>query len=247
MIQLHNVMLPVAPSLEGETARQPLSLHLRAGQFFRVCGPTGSGKTALLDILSLRRSPPKGELSLLEYRITPALSQSVRMSLRRQMGVVGERLFLSEHLTAFENIALPLSIHRMPRRDIIHKTTNFITWLGLDECADKTPSLLSYTEKLRIVCARALITRPALIFLEGDLLSTDQELLTHILPVLHDLAKNGSIILFASRYTDILNGLLPSPSLTLPYQAPSPYHEPTVFSPPGEDTHTPIARESLIP
>lgn len=247
MIELRDVILPVAPSLLKE-GRQHLSLQLSSGQFCRVCGPAGSGKTALLNLLALR-SAFQGGLSLFGHAITTRLSHKTRTLIRQRIGYLEEVPFLSPQLTLFENIALPLSIQKAARRDIIHETTSILSWLSLDHCRDIKPSSLSSSERLRAACARALIARPSLLLLEGDPMCTDPELCSRLLPALGDFIQSGTTIVLTTRHADTFEGLLPTPSLYLPHQPKPSFteNEPSFFSPPQAEEPPLSARESLMP
>ncbi len=147
-----------------------ISLEIARGEYFVLLGPTGAGKTVLLELLCGLRFPDAGRIELDGVDVTrrnPAL---------RQIGYVPQDYALLPFQTVAENIAFGLLAHRVPARDIQRQVTEMLHILGIPHLADRMPAQLSGGERQRVALGRALVIRPAILVLDEPFSAIDEEL-----------------------------------------------------------------------
>jgi putative ABC transport system ATP-binding protein len=140
-----------------------VDLEIEAGEMVAIMGPSGSGKTTLLNLLGALDTPTEGEVWI-EDRPLSGLTERERTELRRhRLGFVFQQFNLAPHLTALENVALPLTIARRPRSERRATATRALELVDLVDRADHLPGQLSGGEQQRVAVARALVHGPALV------------------------------------------------------------------------------------
>ena len=144
---------------DGEPVLCDVDLSLVAGSFQLLVGPSGSGKSSLLRLLSLSHPPASGSLTLFG-RDVARLGREELGLLRRRIGVVFQDLRLLDHLSVFDNVALPLRIGGAEENAIAAHVTKLLAWLGLDDQMEVMPPTLSMGQRQVVAVARAVITRP---------------------------------------------------------------------------------------
>jgi putative ABC transport system ATP-binding protein len=152
-------------------ALQEVSLSLPPGKFYGIMGPSGSGKSSLLYLLSGLKRPTGGTVNLGETALS-SLPDSELMRLRRvRFGFVFQQPFLLTYLTALENILVAA-----PRPDATmrKKSLDLLESLGLGSMAHKQPGQLSGGERQRVAVARALINEPEILFADEPTAALDQ-------------------------------------------------------------------------
>jgi putative ABC transport system ATP-binding protein len=183
----------VGPLLEAEdlskgfgrtVALDGLSLQISGGEVVAVLGPSGSGKSTLLLCLAGVLSPDDGDVRY-RGRSLVAVSDTVRTRLRRdEFGFVFQFGQLVPELTAVDNVSLPLRLAGLRRRDAVGRAREFLASLGVEDVADKRAGEMSGGQAQRVAVARALVTRPRVIFADeptGSLDSTNGELVMELL------------------------------------------------------------------
>jgi putative ABC transport system ATP-binding protein len=183
----------VGPLIEAEDVRKRfggtvalggLSLQIGGGEIVAVLGPSGSGKSTLLLCLAGILLPDDGDVRY-RGRSLPSVSDAVRTRLRRdEFGFVFQFGQLVPELTALDNVSLPLRLAGLARRDAIGRAREFLDSLGVDDIADKRAGETSGGQAQRVAVARALVTRPRVIFADeptGSLDSTNGELVMELL------------------------------------------------------------------
>ncbi|MCW3814503.1 ABC transporter ATP-binding protein [Micromonospora sp. DR5-3] len=154
---LHKSFGPT-PALAGA------SLAVRAGEVVAVMGPSGSGKSTLLHCLAGIVQPDRGQV---RYRGTElaGLSDAGRSALRRrEFGFVFQFGQLVPELTCLENVALPLRLERVPRREAERRAAEWLDRLEVADVAGKRPGEISGGQGQRVAVARALVTEPRVVF-----------------------------------------------------------------------------------
>jgi cell division transport system ATP-binding protein len=181
----------------GAAVLSEISLTLEAGDFCFVTGANGAGKTTLLHIIALAEEPSSGRLTLFDTDVAAA-DRSARAALRRRIGIVFQDLRLLDHLSAAENIALPLRIAGMPDREIRDHVGDVAGWLGIDDRVDRLPLALSPAERQRVAIARAVAGRPDLLLADEPTSRVDDETALMLMRAFEQLNRIGTTIVIAT-------------------------------------------------
>lgn len=208
----HSTRREVEPALVPETVRlsrvgfgyadrpgvlRDVSLSLRQGSFHFLTGPSGAGKSSLLRLLTLAERPQQGRVQIFGQDVTHLPHGQVPM-LRRRIGVVFQDFRLLDHLSAFDNAALPLILAGQSQRDYQADVAEMLRWVGLGQRMDARPPALSGGEKQRLAIARAVITRPQLILADEPTGSVDRAMGEKLMHLLSSLNRLGATVLIAS-------------------------------------------------
>ncbi len=168
----------------GTNALEGLTLEIEGGEIVAVLGPSGSGKSTLLLCLAGILLPDEGDVRYRGRSLT-AVTDAVRTRLRRdEFGFVFQFGQLVPELTAVDNVSLPLRLAGLRRRDAVGRAREFLGSLGVEDVADKRAGEMSGGQAQRVAVARALVSRPRVIFADeptGSLDSTNGELVMELL------------------------------------------------------------------
>jgi cell division transport system ATP-binding protein len=210
--------MPSSPASAAETASAPetvrlsgvgfgyadapdvlrdVNLTLPRGSFHFLTGPSGAGKSSLLRLLTLTARPRSGRIRLFGADVTGLPRRQVP-ALRRRMGVVFQDFRLLDHLSAFENVALPLRLAGGREADYAPDVEEMLKWVGLGARLDARPPALSGGEKQRLAIARAVIARPGLIVADEPTGSVDSAMADRLLRLFQSLNRLGATVLIAS-------------------------------------------------
>ena len=140
-----------------------VSLSLEAGEFVGVMGPSGSGKTTLLNCVSTIDRPSAGSIVIDGKELTRLKGKELAKFRRERLGFIFQDCNLLVTLTAYDNIALSLSIVRAPAQKIDRRVREMADFLGIAECLNKYPYQMSGGQQQRCAAARAMVTHPALV------------------------------------------------------------------------------------
>ncbi len=157
------------------TALSAISLQLNEGEFLAVAGPSGSGKSSLLNICGLIDTPNCGHYQLDGVNVAQLDSQQRCLYRRRHIGFIFQHHQLIPAMTVFENIAYPLYLNGLPAKQIKTDVNRLLQKIGLDQRKDHLPKQLSGGERQRVGIARALIKRPALVVADEPSASLDHK------------------------------------------------------------------------
>ena len=175
-----------------------VDFELPAGSFTLLTGPSGAGKTTLLKIAYLALRPTRGGVSLFGVD-TGHLKRSGLAKLRRRIGVVFQEFRLLEHLSAFENVALPLRVLGQNERHYRDDVAELLRWVGLGDRMDAKPETLSGGEKQRVAIARAIVGKPDLLIADEPTGNVDPEMGDRLLRLFMELNRRlGTTILIAT-------------------------------------------------
>ena len=150
---------------------------IKRGEFVIIRGPSGGGKTTLLNILGTLDNDFEGELSIMNNKITKNCTDEFLSQLRlKNIGFVFQSFNLISTMTAFENVCLPMTIdNKLSESEKKNRAKNLLKRVGLEDRMDHLPSELSGGEQQRVAIARALSNQPDILLLDeptGDLDST---------------------------------------------------------------------------
>jgi cell division transport system ATP-binding protein len=200
-------------SAPGPEVLHDISFKLEAGAFRWLLGPSGAGKTSLLRLLYLAVRPTRGRLSLLGTDVATAPRRTLPV-LRRRIGVVFQDFRLLPHLTAFDNVALPLRIAGRPEGQVRADVTELMRWVGLFRHLESRPDALSGGEQQRVAIARAVITRPALLLADEPTGNLDDAQAERLMQLFKELNRIGTTVIVAT-HNESLVARHPAPALRI--------------------------------
>ena len=181
----------------GAEVLRDLDFRLARGGFYFLTGPSGAGKTSLLKLLYLAQRPTRGRIRLFDEELGD-LPREALPDFRRRIGVIYQDFRLIRHLTAFDNVALPLRIAGADGVDVEGPVREMLAWVGLADRASATPPTLSGGEQQRLAIARAVIARPELLVADEPTGNVDAEMASRILHLLTALNRLGTTIIIAT-------------------------------------------------
>lgn len=194
IVQFENVGLRYGT---GAEVLRDVSFSLDAGSFHFLTGASGAGKTSLLKLLYLAQRPSRGLISLFGHDVV-TLHRKGLPRLRRRIGVVFQDFRLLNHLSAFDNVALPLRIAGAQDADIRSHVEELLAWVGLADRMHSRPSTLSGGEQQRVAIARAVIGRPDLLVADEPTGNVDPEMASRLMHLLLELNKLGTTLVVAT-------------------------------------------------
>lgn len=201
------------PEGRGAWALHGLDFLLPTGSFTWLLGPSGAGKTSVLGLMHLRLRPTSGRVEVMEQ--DPArMKRALLPAVRRRIGVVFQDYRLLPHLSAFENVALPLRIQGVSEARLRADVTEMLRWVGLAERADLPPAALSGGEQQRLALARAVVARPALLVADEPTGNLDAAQARRVLSLLRELHRLGTTVVVAT-HSEELPEEYPAPALRL--------------------------------
>jgi cell division transport system ATP-binding protein len=174
-----------------------LDFHLRPGSFHFLSGPSGAGKTSLLRLLFMSIHPTRGRIELFGQDVS-RVSAAKRAQLRRRIGIVFQDFRLLDHLTTWENVALPLRVVGKRVNDYREDVTDLLQWVGLGDRMHAYPSVLSGGEKQRAAIARAVIGKPELLLADEPTGNVDPQMGRRLLRLFVELNRLGTSVLIAT-------------------------------------------------
>jgi ABC-type polar amino acid transport system ATPase subunit len=173
-----------------------VDLTVHQGEHVVIFGPSGSGKSTLLRTINLLEEPSAGSVRVLGVEYGPGLGAGEKrgraLALRRKVGMVFQQFNLFPHLTALDNIALPLrSAKRMGRSEAEETAAQALQRVGLLRWAAHYPAELSGGQQQRVAIARALSLDPKVMLFDEPTSALDPELVGEVLAVMRGLAESG--------------------------------------------------------
>lgn len=174
-----------------------VNLILPRGSFHFLTGPSGAGKSSLLKLLTLAARPNAGTIHMFGQDVT-RIARRDAPGLRRRMGVVFQDFRLLDHLSAFDNAALPLRLAGETRDQHAGDVEEMLRWVGLGARMQARPPELSGGEKQRLAIARAVIGQPGLILADEPTGSVDAAMGERLLRLFQSLNRLGATVLIAS-------------------------------------------------
>src|SRR3954453_3279690 len=143
----------------GAEVLRDFDFRLGKGGFYFLTGPSGAGKTSLLKLLYLAQRPTRGRIKLFGEELSEAPRDALP-PFRRRIGVVFQDFRLIRHLSAFDNVALPLRLAGAKEDEVEGPVREMLAWVGLADRASARPATLSGGEQQRVAIARAVISQP---------------------------------------------------------------------------------------
>ena len=188
---------------EAAAVLHDIQLRLEAGSFHFLSGPTGAGKTSLLRLMSLALPPSTGTMRLFGQDIA-TLDRAGIAALRQRVGVVFQDFRLLEHLSSFDNVALPLRINGADEDETARFVADMLGWLGLGDKLDALPADLSMGQRQMICIARAVVGKPRLLLADEPTSNIDAKNADRLMNLFIQLHKLGTAVVFATHSQSLL-------------------------------------------
>jgi cell division transport system ATP-binding protein len=200
IVQFDNVGLRYGTERE---VLSDISFTLYPGSFYFLTGASGAGKTSLLKLLYLAQRPSRGMIRMFGSDVI-TLPRKALPSFRRRIGTVFQDFRLVPHLSAFDNVALPLRVSGDAESDIMKPVADMLDWVGLGHRADARPATLSGGEQQRVAIARAVIARPEILVADEPTGNVDAEMALKLLRLFEALNRLGTTVLVATHDVHLL-------------------------------------------
>ena len=189
---------------QGPEVLCDLTFRIDPHSFQFLTGPSGAGKTSLLRLLFLSLKPTRGLITLFGHDIA-TLDNDALSTLRRRIGIVFQDFRLLDHLTTYENVALPLRVIGREESSYRHDVVELLQWVGLGDRMAALPPILSGGEKQRAAIARAVIARPHLLLADEPTGNVDPELSVRLVSLFAELNRMGTTIILATHELPLLD------------------------------------------
>lgn len=164
-----------------------VSFTIEKGEFVGIMGPSGSGKTTLLNCISTIDSVTSGTIGVNGQNITKLKKDHLQRFRREQLGFIFQDFNLLDTLTAYENIALALTIQNINHKEIDQRIQSVVRLLDIEEVLQKFPYQMSGGQQQRVASARALITNPSLVLADEPTGALDSKSSRMLLEKLQEL------------------------------------------------------------
>ncbi|MEO0030649.1 MAG: cell division ATP-binding protein FtsE [Pseudomonadota bacterium] len=194
IVQFDNVGLRYGTDRE---VLSDVSFTLFPGRFYFLTGASGAGKTSLLKLLYLSQRPSRGLIRMFGTDAI-TLPRERLPGFRRRIGVVFQDFRLVPHLSAFDNVALPLRVGGVPEREITRPVADMLEWVGLGDRMGARPATLSGGEQQRVAIARAVIARPDMLVADEPTGNVDPDMALKLLRLFESLNRLGTTVVVAT-------------------------------------------------
>jgi cell division transport system ATP-binding protein len=197
MVELDGVGLRYGTARRGASVLRELTFEVPEGGFRWLLGPSGAGKSSLLRLLHLAVRPSTGEMHLLGEPIREAPRRLLPL-LRRRIGMVFQDFRLLPHLSAFDNVALPLRLEGRPEGQVRVDVAELLGWVGLSRKLASRPAELSGGEQQRVAIARAVVGRPALLLADEPTGNLDDVQAERLMQLFREMNRLGATVIVAT-------------------------------------------------
>ena len=188
----------------GPEILRDLTFDIPRSSFQFLTGPSGAGKTTLLRLLFLSLQPTRGQIKVFDRDISTIPQQEFPM-LRRRIGIVFQDFRLLDHLTTYENVALPLRVRGKEEATYRKDVLELLKWVGLGDRINVLPPVLSGGEKQRAAIARALIDRPELLLADEPTGNVDSPMARRLLSLFLELNRLGTAVVIATHDLSLMD------------------------------------------
>ncbi|MGC4003872.1 MAG: ABC transporter ATP-binding protein [Pirellulales bacterium] len=204
LIEVHGVGRQYGEGQVRVSALRDVDMRVRAGEFVAIMGPSGSGKSTLLNLLGGIDVPTTGEIYLEGTPLSQMNDDERTILRRRRIGFIFQKIHLLPILSAGENVALPLQLNGMSRKDALEIAANMLQLVGLQHRLKHLPNEMSGGEQQRVAIARALAIEPAIVLADeptGSLDSANGKQITQLMRKL--VEEHGQTIIMVTHDTHV--------------------------------------------
>ncbi|MBU4528647.1 MAG: cell division ATP-binding protein FtsE [Hoeflea sp.] len=194
MIHFENVGLRYGM---GPEVLRDLTFDIPKRSFQFLTGPSGAGKTTLMRLLFMSLKPTRGLIRMFDRDISLIPGEELPL-LRRRIGIVFQDFRLLDHMTTYENVALPLRVRGKDESSYRSDVIELLKWVGLGERINVLPPVLSGGEKQRVAIARALIDQPEILLADEPTGNVDPPMAQRLLNLFIELNRLGTAVIIAT-------------------------------------------------
>ncbi|KGF70663.1 MULTISPECIES: cell division ATP-binding protein FtsE [unclassified Hoeflea] len=194
MIHFENVGLRYGM---GPEVLRDLTFDIPKRSFQFLTGPSGAGKTTLMRLLFMSLKPTRGLIRMFDRDISMIPGEELPL-LRRRIGIVFQDFRLLDHMTTYENVALPLRVRGKDESSYRSDVIELLKWVGLGERINVLPPVLSGGEKQRVAIARALIDQPEILLADEPTGNVDPPMAQRLLNLFIELNRLGTAVIIAT-------------------------------------------------
>ena len=189
----------------GPEILRDVNFALEPGSFTFVTGPSGAGKSTLLKLVFMAERPSRGLITMFGRELA-TLKRAELPALRRRVGVVFQEFRLLDHLSAFDNVAMPLRLAGQREDEYAHDVEELLSWVGLGNRLDAKPPTLSGGEQQRVAIARAVVAKPDLILADEPTGNVDAEIGQRLIRLFVELNRFGTTVMIATHDRALISG-----------------------------------------
>jgi cell division transport system ATP-binding protein len=189
----------------GPEILRDVNFTLEPGSFTFVTGPSGAGKSTLLKLVFMAEQPSRGLITMFGRDLATA-KRAELPALRRRVGVVFQEFRLLDHLSAFDNVAMPLRLASKREEDYGKDVEELLSWVGLGNRLDAKPPTLSGGEQQRVAIARAVVAKPDLILADEPTGNVDAEIGQRLIRLFVELNRFGTTVMIATHDRALISG-----------------------------------------
>jgi cell division transport system ATP-binding protein len=200
MLRLEHVAIRYG---EGPEVLRDVDLTLRRGELVFVMGPSGAGKTSLLRLLALLHKPASGRITMFGEDVA-RLGPDRIAAHRRRIGMIFQDVRLLDHLSVFDNAALPLRLNGREDAQSARLVSEVLGWFGLGAHAEERPTMLSMGQRQLVNVARAVVTRPDLLLCDEPTAELDSRLARRLMHLFTRLARLGTTVVLATHSAELV-------------------------------------------
>jgi len=200
IVEMKNVGLAYG---DNAAVLHDIDFAFRRGSMHFLTGKSGAGKTSFLSMLYLAQRPSEGTLKVFGNNVAMTNRDTLAF-LRRRIGVVFQDFRLLEHLSVFDNVALPLRLRGMKEKDIRQRVIELLAWVELSDNMYAKASDISGGEKQRAAIARAVINRPELLLADEPTGNVDSEIALKLMKLFAELNRLGTTVIIATHSNELM-------------------------------------------
>tara|TARA_R110002020_G_scaffold198830_9_gene400134 strand:- start:16357 stop:17016 length:660 start_codon:yes stop_codon:yes gene_type:complete len=188
----------------GPEVLRDLTFDIPKRSFQFLTGPSGAGKTTLMRLLFMSLKPTRGLIRMFDRDISVIPGEELPL-LRRRIGIVFQDFRLLDHMTTYENVALPLRVRGKDESSYRSDVIELLKWVGLGERINVLPPVLSGGEKQRVAIARALIDQPEILLADEPTGNVDPPMAQRLLNLFIELNRLGTAVIIATHDLSLMD------------------------------------------
>ena len=203
ILTMKNIVKQYIVGGEVSTVLRGIDLTVQEGEFLAVLGPSGSGKSPLMNIIGCLDVPTSGEY-ILDGRQIGSQDEATLAKIRNQeIGFIFQSFFLMQRQTALQNVKLPLIYGNVPEREQNERAAEMLRRVGLQDKMDYYPNQLSGGQQQRVAIARALCNNPAILLADEPTGALDQKTGRQVMELFHAINDEGRTIIMITHDANI--------------------------------------------